>query len=336
MASWYTSRHMDFIAIGDTVADEFIKLKDARVTCDINDEHCTISMRWGDKIPYDSAEIIVGVGNAANAAVAAARLGLSTGFVSNVGDDAFGTKTLEVFRSEGIDTRYVAVNAGIPTNHHYVLMYESERTILIRHEVYPYVIPEGFEAPKWIYLSSAGKTSTDFHLKLAEWLTEHPETKLAFQPGTYQIDMGKETLAPLYRVSEVIACNKEEAERILGVGSTDIKELLKAMHELGPKTVLITDGPKGAYAYDGSEMLKVPMYPDPAPPTNRTGAGDATTSSFVVALALGKSVREALLWGPVNSMSVTQHLGAQRGLLTREKLEEYLSNAPADYQVTAL
>jgi 2-dehydro-3-deoxygluconokinase len=327
---------MDFIAIGDTAVDEFIKLKDARVTCDINDENCTISMRWGDKIPYDSAEVIAGVGNAANAAVAAARLGLSAGFVSNVGDDEKGSQTLAVFKNEGVDTRYVAVNAGVPTNHHYVLMYESERTILIRHEKFPYVIPEGFEAPKWIYLSSTGEGAEAFHQELADWLAAHPETKLAFQPGTFQIAMGKEKLQELYAHTEVIACNKEEAERILGIGSSEIPELLKKMREIGPKIVLITDGPKGAYVYDGAEMLKVPMYPDPKPPMNRTGAGDATTSTFVVALALGKSVAEALLWGPVNSMSVTQQLGAQRGLLTREKLEEYVQNAPASYQTTAL
>ena len=59
------------------------------------------------------------------------------------------------------------------------------------------------------------------------------------------------------------------------------------------------------------------------------------TSTVVVALALGKSLREALLWGPINSMSVVQQVGAQKGLLTREALEQYLANAPADYTVTS-
>jgi hypothetical protein len=51
-----------------------------------------------------------------------------------------------------------------------------------------------------------------------------------------------------------------------------------------------------------------------------------------VALALGKSVSEALQWGPINSMSVVQEIGAQKGLLTRNKLEEFLKNAPAEYK----
>ncbi len=327
---------MDFIAIGDTVVDEFIKLKEAHVSCDVNHENCTIGMKWGDKIPYDSSILVPAVGNAANAVVSAARLGLSTGFISNVGNDRFGEEILAVFAREGVDTKYVAVNDGIPTNHHYVLSYEAERTILIRHEAYPYLIPEGLTPPKWLYLSSVGEHSETFHTELAKWLREHPETKLAFQPGTFQIKMGREKLAGLYAVTEVVAVNKEEAERILELGKTDIKELLEKMRALGPRIALITDGPSGAYVSDGNEMLKVPMYPDPSPPLNRTGAGDATTSTFVVALALGKSLSEALLWGPINSMSVVQHVGAQKGLLSREKIEEYIANAHTEYAVTSL
>jgi sugar/nucleoside kinase (ribokinase family) len=327
---------MDFIAIGDTVVDEFIKLKDAHINCDISHENCTISMKWGDKIPYDFSVMVPAVGNAANAAVAAARLGLSSGFISNVGKDRFGEEILETFKREGVDTKYVAVNDGIPTNHHYVLWYEAERTILIRHEAYPYVIPENFVPPKWIYLSSVGENSETFHTELAQWLASHRETKLAFQPGTFQMKMGKEKLASLYACTELAACNKEEAERILEVDETDIKTLLEKTRALGPKIVLITDGPNGAYSYDGTEMLKAPMYPDPKPPLDRTGAGDASTSSVVVALALGKSLAEALLWGPVNAMSVIQEVGAQKGLLTRPTLEKLLAEAPEDYRVEPL
>ena len=181
---------MDFIAIGDTAVDEFIKLDQARINCDINNQNCTISMKWGDKIPFEFSVLVPGVGNAANAAVAAARLGLSSGFISNVGKDRYGEETLASFTREGVDTKYIAINDGMPTNHHYVLWYEAERTILIHHEAYPYIIPKEFMPPKWIYLSSAGEHSEAFHGELAVWLQAHPETKLAFQPGTFQMSMG--------------------------------------------------------------------------------------------------------------------------------------------------
>ena len=147
--------------------------------------------------------------------------------------------------------------------------------------------------------------------------------------------MGKEKLKSLFASTELVACNKEEAERILGIVETDIKELLEKMHALGPKIILITDGPNGAYASDGTRMLKVPMYPDQKPPLDRTGAGDASTSSVVAALALDKPLEEALLWGPINAMSVVQEIGAQKGLLSREALEHYLKNAPPNYCVTS-
>ena len=73
------------------------------------------------------------------------------------------------------------------------------------------------------------------------------------------------------------------------------------------------------------------MYPGPAPPVDRTGAGDSFSSTFTSALALGKDIQTALSWGPINSMSVVQHIGAQKGLLTQEKLLEYLAKAPEEY-----
>jgi sugar/nucleoside kinase (ribokinase family) len=71
--------------------------------------------------------------------------------------------------------------------------------------------------------------------------------------------------------------------------------------------------------------------PDPADPVDRTGAGDAFASTFTSAIALGLTPAEALSWGPINSMSVVQHIGAQKGLLSRTELESYLANRPPEY-----
>ena len=78
------------------------------------------------------------------------------------------------------------------------------------------------------------------------------------------------------------------------------------------------------------------MYPDIAPPVERTGAGDATSSTIVSAMAIGKTFEEALLYGPINGMNVVQHIGAQAGLLPLSKIEDYLQNAPAEYKLTKI
>ena len=321
----------DFIAIGDTTTDAFIQLDTTASHIDMHRDVREICMRFADKVPYKDVFIVPAVGNSANAAVSAARLGLKSALVSNIGDDYFGKECLDVFHVEHVGAEYIKAHAGRKTNYHYVLWYDTDRTILVKHEEYPYALPD-IKEPKWIYLSSLGGNSLDFHAVLAEYLQKHPSIKLAFQPGTYQMKFGKDALAPLYARTDVFFCNKEEAQRILETKEDDPKTLMRTIADLGPKIVSVTDGTTGAYGYDGSQAWFMPPYPDAEPPIQRTGAGDAFSSAFTVALALGKSVPEALMWGPVNSMSVVHGIGARHGLLTRPKLEQYLHDAPAEYQ----
>lgn len=321
----------DFIAIGDTVTDAFIRLKDASVHCDIDREKCMICMRFKDKIPYESVTVVPAVGNSANASVAAARLGLKSALVSNIGDDYFGKECLDALTAEDVATEFIKIHKDQKTNYHYVLWYEDDRTILIKHEEFEYALPD-IGSPGWVYFSSLGGNSLKFHKIVEDYLYSHPDTKLAFQPGTFQIKTGLEALKKIYERADVFFCNKEESQRILKTNEEDIKKLLSMMKDAGPKIAVITDGIKGAYTFDGTQAFFMPPYPDPKPPYERTGAGDAFSSTFTVALALGMSIPGALRWAPINSMSVVQYIGAREGLLTREKLEEYLAKAPEDYK----
>lgn len=320
------------------MTDAFIRLKDASVHCDIDLEKCVICMRFKDKIPYESVTVVPAVGNSANASVTAARLGLKSALVSNIGDDYFGKECLDALTGEGVATEFIKIHKDQKTNYHYVLWYEDDRTILIKHEEFEYSLPE-INSPRWIYFSSLGGNSLEFHTIVENYLYSHPEIKLAFQPGTFQIKTGLGALKKIYERADLFFCNKEESQRILNTEEEDIKKLLTMMSEAGPKTVVITDGVKGAYVFDASTSLGtsgtmwfMPPYPDPKPPFERTGAGDAFSSTFTVALALGMDIPSALRLAPINSMSVVQYVGARKGLLTREKLEEYLAKAPEDYK----
>ncbi len=329
----------DFIALGDTVTDAFINIAKAAVYKEhdqdgdgsVDEELCFLN---GAKIPYEEATIIPAVGNSANAAVSAVRLGLKTAFVSDVGSDEHGVEILETLKKQGVDTRLVRVHEGMASNYHYVLMHGPERTILIKHEKYPYKLPADMGTPKWLYFSSVGDDSLYYHQEIAAYLGAHPNVKLAFQPGTYQIKFGKEALKDLYVRTEVFFCNVEEARIILGVNEPEPGKLPKMMSAIGPKITVVTDGPKGAYAYSSytGKSYFMPTYPDPKPPVSRTGAGDACSSTITVALSLGLPLETALQWGPINSMNVVQHVGAQTGLLTRAELETLLAARP-DYYV---
>lgn len=325
---------LDFVGYGDAVTDTFIELEHAWIEDDNPMEKRELCMHFGDKMPYVSEVTIKGTGNALNAANAANMLGLKTGIVTNVGDDENGQQVIEAFKEKGVDVSKVTVHKNHETNHNYILRFKEERTILVQHHEYPYKLPKFKKAPKWIYLSSLSKNSIPHHHEIAKFLEKHPETKLAFQPGTFQIKLGADELKDLYKVSELFFCNKDEAQKILKTGESNMKRLLENMRKLGPKIVVITDGPNGAYTYDGKEFLHGVMYPDPAPPVDRTGAGDSFSATFTAALAKGEDIRTALMWGPINSMSVVQHIGAQKGHLTKEELLKYLSTAPEGYEPT--
>jgi ribokinase len=325
---------LDVISVGDIVTDAFIKLLDDKAVTYKNEQGKWLAVPFGTKLPYDHVEILNAVGNAANAAVSFARLGLKTAFVTNVGGDQAGRDMVTTLEAENVDHRFVRVNPGKQSNYHYVLWYKDERTILIKHEEYDYHWPhfQPGDIPRWLYFSSISENALPYHDQVADWLEQNQEVKFAFQPGTFQMKAGIERLQRLYARTEVLILNREEAVLVSGGNYDNLHDLLDRLHGIGPKTVVITDGPDGAYASDGKQRLKMPLYPDPEPPKERTGAGDAFASTFVAALAKGNSLEGALQWAPINSMNVVQHTGAQAGLLSEDKLEEYLRNSPDWYR----
>ncbi len=321
----------DLITIGDCTIDAFIKLKEASVQCDVRHEHCKLCVSFADKIPYESLTVVPAVGNSSNVAVSAARLGLQSAILTAVGKDMHGKQILDVYKKEGVGRDLVRINPKLDTNYHFVLTFGAERTILVKHHAYSYADPAKIDGAPWIYFSSMGEHTLPFHHKLAAFLKSHPKVKMGFNPGTFQLKLGKEKLRGIYRRTHILFVNREEATKILGSKSGDVKHLCNGLHRLGPKLVVVTDGPKGLYASDGVSQYFLPAYPDPKPPVQRTGAGDATGAGIMAGLIYGLPLRDALRWGPANAASVVQHIGAQKGLLTKKELMAWLKKAPKRY-----
>ncbi len=330
-----SKKHLEIISVGDVVIDDFIQLaEDQAWTYTDETGRKVLAMEFGSKLPFVDRDVVYAVGNASNAAVAFTRLGLSTGFATNVGDDQYGRDIVTTLKKQGVETNLVRVNPGQNSNYHFVLRYKSERTILIKHKNYDYEWPKlhGDQIPKWIYFSSVSEFALDYHDLVCDWLDENPDVKMAFQPGTFQMEAGTERLKRVYQRSEVLVLNREEAAFVGGGNHEDVHDLINKLHELGPRIVVVTDGPAGAYASDGENRWKMPLYPDPKEPVDRTGAGDAFASTFVAQLAKGNTLEGALQWAPINSMSVCQAVGAQAGLLSEDDLEDWLQKAPEWYK----
>lgn len=320
---------LDILTIGDLVVDDFIRLTNA-YTSEDKDLLC---VDFRSKVPFESSTVVYGVGNSANAAVAGARLGLKTAIIGVIGNDENGQRCIESLKASGVDTSYVVAEQTSSTNYHYVLWFENDRTILIKHHAYTYTFPQLTETPKAIYLSSLGKDALSVYDPLLGYLNTHPEVKLIFQPGTFQIDHFSDFEDFVPR-SFLFIANKEEYQKMLNTSEEDPKILLTLMKDRGPTYAVMTDGPSGLYATDGTRFVYLPMYPDPRPAFERTGAGDACASTIAAALLDNVPFEEALLWGPINSMCVVQQIGAQKGLLTRDDLLEFLDKAPSAYRLS--
>jgi len=125
----------------------------------------------------------------------------------------------------------------------------------------------------------------------------------------------------ILKLTTVFFVNKEEAEKLAG-HHADIKELLGQLKDYGPEIVVITDGPRGSYAFDGRDFYHMGILPIDL--VEATGAGDAYATGFIAALFHGRSTAEAMRWGSANSASVVTKIGPQDGLLKLSEMRKIL------------
>lgn len=322
------------LMIGDIFTDAFIKLNEEYAVVEKDaDGKEWLKLPFGQKPPYDHVDIVKSVGPSPNAAVSCARLGLDVSLMAWLGDDQAGKESLDHLKHENVNTSQMVTQKDSKSSYWYVLRHGTDRTMLVKSETYDYTWIQPEVDPEWIYLAYIGEDSWPLHDGLAAYLESHSSVKFVFQPATYHFEWGVEKLAKLYRAAYMVVMNREEAQQVTGMQHDDTKALAEGLHDLGPEIVVITDGAHGSFASHGGKLLTIPNYPDPAPPLDRTGAGDAFASTLTAALAMGKSLEEALTWAPINSASVVQQLGAQRGLLTMDQLKDWHAKAPDEYKV---
>ena len=130
--------------------------------------------------------------------------------------------------------------------------------------------------------------------------------------------------------------NKDEAiEIIINTGGNVFKDeevndeifLLKELKKTGVKVVVITDGERGAWGYDGEEIFYVEAFRVVA--VDSTGAGDSFSSGFLAGYIEGKSIAESLKMGIVNGANVVLHYGGVAGLLRKDEMEKFLNKVEA-------
>jgi ribokinase len=146
--------------------------------------------------------------------------------------------------------------------------------------------------------------------KLAKY-AEKKGIKIAYNISPYLAEKGANNIKEILKRTEVFVLNRCEAEYL--VKGKNIPQLLKNITKLGPKIAVITEGKKGAFAYDGTHYYQ--QKPNKIKIIETTGAGDAFASSFICGIIKKNDINFAMKLAQTNAESVIQHHGAKNKLL---------------------
>ncbi|MCA9308654.1 carbohydrate kinase family protein [candidate division WWE3 bacterium] len=316
----------DLLVIGDVSIDQYMKVsKNTEIYGDVNLGTAQLMLPYGSKIPVDDFGSNI-AGNSCNVAMAVAKTGLKVGVYTEMGDDTAGRKFREEFRESGINVKYCLLSKDEPTNVHTIIVKDGERTILSYHRDREYNVQD-WETPKWLYYTSMPPKFQTFQSELIEYIKQNPKIGVAFNPGTYHLKAGLESIRNFLEVTDILFVNKEEAIKL--VGNNDIEDLHKNLQNLGPKMTVITEGKTGSsVSVHKEKAVELGVFKDLRPIVDKTGAGDAHSGGFLAAILHGKSLEEALKWGTLNSSSVIRQVGSVNGQLTLADIEETLKHNP--------
>jgi ribokinase len=280
-----------------------------------------------DKVPGPGETVLGGKflmnpgGKGANQAVAAIRLGGKVTFITKRGNDLFGNQTVGLLMREGIDTEYIVKDLKFPSGVALITVdSKGENSIVVAPGANGNLQPEDLP----LHLFDNGRyeillLQLEIPMKTVEYSAESAYKngiKVILNPAPAQ------TLSPeLIHNSWLLTPNEIEAEAITGICINDTDTADKAaakLCEMGAKNVIITLGKDGAYLKSESCTGLIPGMK--VETIDTTAAGDVFNGAVAVAIAEGKTLREAVIFANhAAAISVTK-LGAQTSAPFRSEL----------------
>lgn len=272
-------------------------------------------------------------GCSVNVAVGLVRLGFDVSCYACVGSDMVGKWIKEEIGSFGVDSSHILQIPETSSDLSAIIVDKSsgERTIFSSHGA-----SLAFKAekdiigkPEWIFigdLSGNWKGNLETIIEKAN----NENISIAFNPRQQMIHEDPDFVYDVIGMSQIALLNKDEAIEIIMNSSKDISNegldqeqiLINEFMKTGVRSIVITDGIRGAWASDGMKTLHVEALRHDKSVVDTTGAGDAFASGFIGAVLDGKNLQEAAAWGIVNSSSSTKFYGGQAGLLKKDEIDK--------------
>lgn len=314
----------DVVCVGDSVLDIFLSSKSSEyVKYDSATEK--LVLHAGSKILIDEAAFTLG-GNASNVAAGLTRLGFGAALVAELGDDEFAEKIQKGLKEEGVNLEHVKITLGAQSTFSVGITIGGERTLFVHHEKRQHTLSLDGLSAGWVYLTSMGEEWRGMYTKVLEYV-KTTGAKLAFNPGSAQMKAGYEHFKDVVSMCDILFVNRDEAEEMLygKLRSKEEKEtaesLLFRLQRMGPKMVVLTDGTNGSFVLAQDNQVYQEGIVKEKAYIGRTGVGDAYASGFLGAVVSGNDIPAAMQWGTHNAAAVLEHIGAQVGLLTKEKMQ---------------
>ncbi len=338
----------DVITIGSATMDVFVESDDANIVSVYtkNKKSEFMSYPYGAKVEISDFDSQVG-GGGVNTAVNFANLGFKTSAIFKIGDDIYSEGILESFKNKNVDLSNIAQDKSLSTGFSIILVsFQGDRTVLAHRGANAKIKKSdiNFDAiknAKLLYIAPMNGDSTKILDDIANFANEN-NVYVCFNAGSSSIKRGFSYIKKILANANIVVMNKEEASMATQIQvrpdtrdekfseeliHPDIKEMFKKLKVRDYQIIVITDGGKGAYAYDGEHYYYCPCFEGPVVST--LGAGDAFASTFCGALGrTDNNIGKALMYASVNSSGVVSKFGATQGLLTFEQIEERLADKP--------
>lgn len=328
--------NIDVITVGGAVKDITFYTKQGKIIPTPHDltAQKMLAFEYGAKI--DTKEIYLSWGGgAANSAISFSNMGLKVAALVRLGKDEVGKELLNNFKKSKIDTSLVQFDNKLATGFSIIVGIESKDRdhvgFLYRGANNNLDISKNIKTvlnPSCFYISSISGQNWFKNLKNIFLLAKDNKAKIAWNPGNLQLQGGKKTLSDFLENTNVLMLNKDEAIELVLSGIKIGKKnpsylnkplyLLNIIHEWGPKIVVITEGKKGSWSFDGKKIFRQKAIKTKVVDT--TGVGDAFGSTFVSGLLLKNDIKKSLKMAALNSSSVAKKIGAQNGLLKKNEI----------------
>ena len=264
-------------------------------------------------------------GKGANSAVAVRRLGGDSVFCCRLGKDANGSIMHNIYKKEGLDTRFIVVDpeavTGLgaimvePNGQNRIILFPGANVRLTKDDIDASFISR----PDALLMQLEIPVDAVMH---AAWTAHEKNIPIILDAGPANADFPLEELPPL----EIFSPNETETEIFTGINPTNPNNCLRAAMELQKKVVakyyVIKLGGRGCYIYDGKYYHCLPAYGVNAVDT--TAAGDAFTAALTLEyLRSGDIVRAGRYANVVGALAVSKK-GALPSLPTEAAVQKFI------------